>query len=72
MGSFILEIQNDTMVTPIQHFTEAETNNGTARAAFYQTCAVACVSQVERHTVIWMDEEGHVNKRETFTHGAQA
>lgn len=70
MGSFIIEIQNDVIVTPIQHFTETETVNGTAKSAWYSVCAYAAVSSIPRHVVMLMAEDGHEIKKEIFIHPA--
>ena len=70
MGSFIIEIQNDVIVTPIQHFTEEQTINGAAKSAWYTACAYAAISSVARHVVMLMAEDGHELKKEIFFHPA--
>ena len=70
MGSFIIEIQNDVIVTPIPHFTAEQTINGTAKSAWYSVCSSAALSSVARHVVMLMAEDGHEIKKEIFIHPA--
>ena len=66
MGAFVLEIQNDAILT--YHHTEAEVQSGVAKQDYYQKCGSACVSSVERHTIILMSEDGTIINKETFFH----
>lgn len=68
MGAFVLEIQNNVIVTPISYHNETEVQNGVAKQDYYQKCGTACVSSVARHTIILMSEDGTIIKKETFFH----
>ena len=68
MGAFVLEIQNNVIVTPISYHSEAEVQSGVAKQDYYQKCGSACVSSIERHTIILMGEDGTIIKKETFFH----
>ena len=66
MGAFVLEIQNNVLLS--YYHTLEEVENGIAKQDFYQKCGVACVSNVARHTIILMREDGYILQQETFTH----
>ena len=68
MGAFVIEIQNNVIVTPISYHNEAEVQSGVAKQDYYQKCGTACVSTIERHIIILMSEDGNIIKKETFSH----
>jgi len=66
MGAFVLEIQNNTLLS--YYHTAEEVESGVAKQDFYQKCGVACVSSVARHTIILMREDGQILQQEVFFH----
>lgn len=68
MKSYLIEIQNGAIVTPIPGYTDEQTENGTAKAGFFYACSVA--SAPERRnvpaTIILLEEDGHKIKEEKF------
>lgn len=65
MKSYLIEIQNGDIVTPIPGYTAEQTENGTAKAGFYYACSIASTSG-NTETIILLAEDGHKIKEEHF------
>lgn len=65
MKSYLIEIQNGAIVTPVPGYTEEQTLNGTAKAGFYYACQVASTSG-NTETIILLAEDGRHIKEEHF------
>ena len=65
MKSYLIEIQNGAIVTPIPGYTDEQTENGTAKAGFYYACSIASTSG-NAETIILLAEDGHKIKEEKF------
>ena len=68
MKSYLIEIQDGAIVTPIPGYTDEETENGTAKAGFYYACSVASAPERRnvKTTMILLAEDGHHIKEEHF------
>lgn len=66
----VLEIQIDaqnqfaSIINNFDDFAQAE-------SSFHLICASACVSQVAKHTVIFMDDNGMEYERKAYVHETQ-
>lgn len=68
MGVFVLEIQNDSLTA--YHYSQQDYENGVADQKFHTICAAAAVSNVARHVVMMINDEGGVLKQEIFNHSS--
>ena len=70
MKSYLIEIQNGAIVTPIPGYTNEQTDDGTAKAGFYYACSIASTSG-NTETIILLAEDGHKIKEEHFAPPAE-
>lgn len=75
---FILEIQasnNGTaaIVAPLGYQVENQADEAKLEAAYFQKCAAAVQSTVDKHTVMIVDSDGAVWRgyKKTFYHGQE-
>ena len=66
MGVFVLEIQNN-VCTPT-YYSQQQYESGVADQKFHEVCSYAAVSDVERHVVLMINNEGGTLKQEIFNH----
>ena len=68
MKSYLIEIQDGAIVTPIPGYTDEETANGTAKAGFYYACSIASSPEQQntKSTIILLAEDGKHIKEESF------
>ena len=71
MKYYVMEMQDGAVLAVSYNREQYEA--GTAVSDFYSRCASAAISQVTRHTVMFVDDMGnHVLPPVSFKHEAQA
>ena len=68
---YVIEMQDGAAL--VTSFNRTQYEAGAAVSDFYSRCASAAISQVHRHTVMFVDDMGnHVLPPVSFKHEAQA
>lgn len=66
MGQFVIEIQGNALLS--YYHSAEEVQSGVASQDYYLKCSYAAVSTVPLHTIMLIEENGNVVKKEIFFH----